>query len=649
MDARGASAARPGAEYSSFFPKVRRSPLSGGYMGKIARVDLTRGSVTDVLLPEEPILRKLWGGQLFGEYVLLNELAIDTDPLGPENVIVGMTGPITGNGFTPGATKLCIVYLSPATKNSLGRGATSGFLGTAMKAAGYDGFIITGKSPRPVYLYLNDGRAELRDASAAWGKGTRQTEETLRTEVGHKDARVGCIGPAGENMVHAAMFVNDYNHTAAHGAGAVMGSKNFKAVVAWGTQRARIADKARLLDAGDRWRVALSPRNNTIEKVRESPSHGKELAGGVLTKMNWRTTIITGDETRGYDQNEIHLRPCFQCSRMCPWDVTIGEEGPLKGKVGHFNAGSEWQDTFYNLGFIGNEVLYFSDRLNDVGIECSHVACGIGLAYEAWEKGVLGPDRSDGLVLEWGNFQVTDTLIDRVAHRQGWLGNILADGPKELAEALGGEAKNWVVHTKGGTPAQHEWRPLLGNMLRELVASGGMKPQGGGARVPPPDLAYREHWEPLNPKRAEGWAHSHWVTERIRQACGLMGGCWFALNDAKPDGINSMVDALSAITGWDVTPDEALDVGQRAVLLQSLMGTQRGWTPEDDWTDVGPRFLEPVPDGPNKGFTIADFLPDLITEYYEDTGRNTITGRPYKAQLERLGLTEFMEWSHPGA
>jgi aldehyde:ferredoxin oxidoreductase len=206
-----------------------------------------------------------------------------------------------------------------------------------------------------------------------------------------------------------------------------------------------------------------------------------------------------------------------------------------------------------------------------------------------------------------------------------------------------------VVHTKGGTPAQHEWRPLLGQMLRELVASGGMKPQGAGGPTPPPDLRYRETWGPLDPLRPEGWARSHLITEQVRQACGMMGGCWFALNESAPDGVKSMVDSLCATTGWDVSLDEALDAGLRSVLLQSLFGSQRGWKPEHDWTDVGARFLEPIPDGPHKGFTIAPFLPGMINEYHELSGRDPVTGRPYRNILQRLGLTEFLEWSEPDA
>jgi len=628
------------SDYAGFFPSRRQTRLPGGYMGKILRVDMSTGNLADLNLPEEPLLRKYWGGQLFAEYVLLNELPREIDPYDSRNIIVGMTGPVTGTGFTPGGTKMCFVYLSPATRYTLGRGATSGYFGTSLKAAEYDGVIVSGAAQTPKYLYIGEDKVELRDASHVWGKGIRDTEDILRRESGHQDARIGCIGPAGENLIRAAMLVNDYNHTAAHGLGAVMGSKKLKAFVAWGTKRPRLRDKLRLIEAGMRWAKAIAPRKTTVKKRLTSVGHGEDW--GAITKLNWRSTIIT-DEAKGLDQNRVTLRPCFQCPRMCPWDVEIGE-GRFKGKVGHFNAGSEWMDTFYNLGFKGNDVLYLSERINDLGIECSHYACGAGLAFEAWEKGVLGPDRTDGLKLEWGNLEAVETLLERCARRETWLGNILAEGPKELAEALGGEAKNWVVHTKGGTPAQHEWRPLLSQMLRELVASGGMKPQGAGGAEPPADLRYREKWGPLDPNAADGWTSSHLITEQIRQACGLMGACWFALNEKPPDGVQSMVDALNATTGWDVSLDETIDTGHRAIILQSVFGSQRGWIAEHDWQDVGPRFLEPIPDGKYQGFTIAKWLPGLIYEYYRISGRHEKTGRPYMDTLLRLGLEEFQEW-----
>src|ERR1051326_7005913 len=204
--------------------------------------------------------------------------------------------------------------------------------------------------------------------------------------------------------------------------------------------------------------------------------------------------------------------------------------------------------------------------------------------------------------------------------------------------------------TRGGRSwaGRWEWRPKRGEMLRELVASGGMKPQGGGSAKPPPDLRDKEKWGPLDDNAPDGWARSHMLSEQYRQFTGIFGGCWFALTHHKPDGLNCVVDALNAVTGWNFTMDDALAAGHRSVLLQSIFATQRGWIADDDWKNVGPRFLKPTPDGKYQGFTIAKWLPDLIFEYYRLSGRHERSGRPFRDTLQRLGLEEFNEWAQGG-
>jgi aldehyde:ferredoxin oxidoreductase len=624
---------------SAIFPKNRVTRLPEGYMGRILRVDLTTGFVKDENLPEEQSLRKFIGGQALATYILLSELSVDAKPLGPESKVVMMTGPITGTGFTPGGTKITAVYLSPSTEYTLGRGAASGFWPVYLKAAGYDGIIIEGVAAKPTYVFINEGKVELRDASKLWGKGARETEDLLKIEVGYRDAKVMCIGPAGENLVRAAMLVNDYNHNASHSAGAVFGAKNLKAIVVYGTARPRLHDKTRLIEAGLRWRNATMFQYTAAKKL----SGGRALSLEAVPNLNYRSTLIT-DHTRGFDADHVTLRPCFQCPRLCPWDVEIGE-GPRKGVVGHFNAGSEWLDTFFNLGIKGNEVLYLAEKINDLGIECSHFSCGVAVAFEAWEKGLLGPEQTDGLRFEWGNVETVDRLLDMTARREGRWGNLFAEGPTEVAEAIGGDAPKWVVHTKKGTPALHDWRPHIGFMMREIVGSGGMKPQGAGGANPPPDLRYREEWGPLDRDNPTGWPKSQVLAEQYRQFCGIIGGCWFAQNPNKPDGLKSIVDCLNATTGWNFDLDEALVAGHRSMILQSLFGTQRGWVAEHDWQNIGPRFLEPVPDGKFKGFTIAKWLPGVLYEYHRLSGRHEKTGRPFMDTLINLGLEEFKEWA----
>jgi aldehyde:ferredoxin oxidoreductase len=333
---------------NNLFPIQRKTPVPGGYMGKVLRVDLSSSSMKDENLPEDLVLKKLIGGQALASYILLRELPLDAKPFGPENRVVIMTGPLTGNGFTPGGTKMTAVYLSPLTSYTLGRGASSGFWGTYLKAAGYDGLIISGAAQKPCYLHLHEGKAELRDAGKVWGSGTRQTEDRLREEVGIKDAKILCIGPAGENLNRAAMLANDYNHFAAHSDGAVFGSKTLKAIVVSGTARPKIHDKTALIEAGMRGRATLQVHD--VKKKKTKYGHGESW--GALNNLNWRSTELSPEHIRGFDQNDVVLRPCFQCQRLCPWDAKIGE-GPYKGTVVRFNAGGEWLDTFFNLGIKG--------------------------------------------------------------------------------------------------------------------------------------------------------------------------------------------------------------------------------------------------------------------------------------------------------
>jgi aldehyde:ferredoxin oxidoreductase len=172
-----------------------------------------------------------------------------------------------------------------------------------------------------------------------------------------------------------------------------------------------------------------------------------------------------------------------------------------------------------------------------------------------------------------------------------------------------------------------------------------MKPQGAGGANPPPDLRYREKWGPLDRDDPTGWPWSQVLAEQYRQFCGIIGGCWFAQNPNKPDGLKSMVDCLNATTGWNFDLDEALLAGHRSMILQSLFGTQRGWIAEHDWQNIGPRFLEPIPDGKFKGFTIAKWLPAVVYEYHRLSGRHEKTGRPFIDTLTKLGLEEFKQWA----
>lgn len=614
--------------------------LPNGYMGKFLRVDLTRGVVTIDDMPDESVLRRYIGGEALSAWFVMREMAPTVKALDPEAMVAMFTGPLTGTGLTPGGAKICAAFLTPMTGKTLGYSNAAGYWGVELKQAGYDGMIITGAAPRPVYLFITEDEITLRDAAPFWGMGTRQAEPALREAVGLRDARVAVIGPAGENRVKAGMVINDFGHSLAHGVGAVFGSKNLKAIVIRGSKRPPVHDRDALVAAGDRWRSCVLKRTHAIKR-----GAGYGLNWGALNKKNWQSSTVEPEDTAGFDANRIMLRPCFQCNVLAPWTVEIGE-GPYKGELLQFNAGTEVLDAFFNLGIKGNAVLHFWGRINDLGIECAHFSCAAGVAFEAYEKGLLTREQTGGLELIWGNVVAVERLLEMTAHREGWLGEMMARGAQDLAAAIGGDAPNWAVHIKGGVPAMHDWRPLIAPMLRELTGSGSQKPGGGGLPKPPPDLAYRETWGPLDPRKPDGWAHSHIVTEQYRHFMGLSGCCWHSQNPEKPDGLKSIVDSLAATTGWDFTLDDSLQAGHRAMLMRSMFDAAHGWRVERDWTDVGPRFLEPVPDGPHQGFNVKQFLPGLVQEYYRLSGRDDVSGRPLLATLKTLGMEEFAQHSH---
>ncbi len=619
-------------------PAFRRTPLPGGYMGKILRVDLDTGQLKDENLPETPVLRQYVGGQGLAQYILMHELAPGTGPLDPANPLIFMTGPLTGTGKTPAATIVMTTALANQTispnmpQGAIVSAAAAGFFGPFLKFAGYDGIIVTGASKKPVYLWINNGKAELRDAGHIWGKDSHETMTAVQQDVGNPDARVACIGPAGENLIRSAMVVSDPHHSASHGGGLVMGSKKLKAVAVWGTKTVPVKNRERLVEAGNQWRGKL--KKQEYPKAKWSVGHGHELK--TLCYKNWQSTLFP-EANQGFEKEEYTPRPCFECNRECPYDARI-TEGKHAGYVATLGAGSEqFEGVAFTLGVGGSDVHYLSEVIDRVGMDGCTFGCAAGVAFEAYEKGLLTARQTDGLELKWGDADVVEKLVWKTARREGWLGNLIADGPKVTAEAIGGGAPRWTVHIKGGAPAMHDWRPYLSQMLGQITATGGGKPRFQGFDLRgAPDFGYAEATD--RTARA-GKGKETTVGGFYREFTGAAGICWFGCRGGV---FGHSVDALAAATGWEeFGMEEARTVGERVWQMEHLFHLRHGWTPEEDLTNVGPRFLEPIPDGQFKGFTIASYLPDLVYDFYAACGWDPSTGKPLEATLKRLGLEEY--------
>ncbi|MDZ4246195.1 MAG: aldehyde ferredoxin oxidoreductase N-terminal domain-containing protein, partial [Dehalococcoidia bacterium] len=624
------------------FPAKRTKPLPGGYMGKILRVNLTDGSVKEENTPDPEILRKYPGGQALAELILMHELPEDITPLSPENLLVFMSGPISGTGKTPGGTAYTVTTFSNITHfgaegiGAITSGSAMGYFGPYLKFAGYDGLIVSGAAKKPVYLWINNGKVEIRDASALWGKDSQDTIELVKEAVGQPEAKVASIGPAGENLVVYAMIVSDHNHTAAHGAGVVMGAKKLKAIAVYGNKRVPVKNMAKLEEAGNRWRAKVPVYE--YPQSRHNVGHGVALK--TLVNRNFQSTILE-DGAKDFDKQEFTPRPCYECNRQCPYDVKF-KTGKHAGKVSSLNAGSEHMEgAAFTFGINGPDVLYLADVINRWGMEASHFGAAAGMAFEAYEKGLITAKDTDGLELKWGDSEAVEKLMIKTAKREGALANSLADGVTVLSDKLGGEAKKMVANIKAGAPALHDWRPYIGHMLGQLISSGGIKPQlsawelHGGA----PDLGYPGTTNRTSPEGKGREVLDHGSNKLFAGACGV---CWFGQPIGKPGMFTDMLEVVEAVTGWqNFSKEEAMAVGERAWQLEHMFHMMCGWVPEEDLTKVGSRFLEPIPDGEFKGFTIAKFMPDIVYDFYKECGWDVKTGKPTPERLKKLGMEEF--------
>jgi aldehyde:ferredoxin oxidoreductase len=623
-------------QHQQFFPETRSSPLPRGYMGKILRVNLSDGRISEVNLPEEDVLRKWLGGHGLAQMILMHELPADVSPLDPANYLVFLTGPLTGTGKIPAGVVYSITTLSNITSSpNMNRGAIvsstgAGYWGVYLKFSGYDGIIVTGAAKKPVYLWIENGRATLKEAGHLWGKDSHETEDLIKKELDRPEARVLTIGPAGENLAKAAMVLNDKYHSCAHGAGVIMGSKKLKAVAVYGSASVSIQDSEKLTEAGKRWRSKLTPW--PLPEGRWDAGYGVTL--GTIVYKNWQSTLFP-EANKGFETHKFTARPCYRCNRACPYDAEM-TAGKHAGYIATQGAGSEQHEALYTLGVGGTDVHYLADLLDRMGLEAGMFGCAAGVAFEAFEKGLLTARDTDGLNLRWGDSDTVEKLIFKVGRKEGWLASSIADGPKVTAAAIGEKAQHSVVHIKGGAPALHDWRPYLGQMLGQITSCGGGKPRFQGFEVRgDPSLGYPEKTQAVR----EGKAAEVIRGGAYRLLCGNAGVCWFG---TRGKIFEDMVEAIGDTTGWhDFSPQEALIAGERTWQLEHIFHLRFGWTPVEDYQNVGPRFLEPIPDGRFKGFTISHFLPDILTDFYKECGWDTRTGKPLLSTLKKYGLEDF--------
>jgi aldehyde:ferredoxin oxidoreductase len=624
-----------------------------GYMGKILRVNLTDAKVSQERL-EENVARKFIGGRGLGAKILFDELKPGIDPLGLENKLVIATGVVTGIPF-PGNSCHSLMAKSPLT-GIWGEAHAKGFFGPELKSAGYDAIIIEGKADAPVYLWINDEKAEIKNASHLWGKLTRETQNIVKMEVKDERAQVGCIGPAGENLVRFANVLFDFNHVAGRtGMGAVMGSKKLKAIAVRGTSRVRYAHEEKLVDLllakfADKEALKGPYWPDGLYKFGSLADLSYWQATGRLPTMNFRKCLFPGyeavsAETLAESAYVIRHNTCPYCNVACNRATKVSH--PLE--VDPEYAAPEYESVAALSSFCMNSdlpsVLKGIELCNKYAMDTVSTGVVIAFAMECYEKGLITKEDTEGLDLTWGNREFLVQLVEKIARRQG-IGDLLAEGVKKAAEKIGKGADAFAMHVKGLELPMHEFRGMKGHALAVATSNRG----GCHLQVETDDLFEGQLCpeigidETTMPKNYRDRLYAGPEKVKLNKIVGDL----FALFDSfvvckwtvYPCGgtkITTLNDIVAKATGWGVTINELMKTGERIFNLCRAFNVREGITRKDD--TLPKRFAEPLPEGSYKGETFSSqTLAKMLDYYYEFRGWDKETGVPTKEKLEELEL-----------
>lgn len=603
----------------------------GGYAGKFLRVDLSKERTTDVTFYEET-MRRYIGGTGIGAKILYDEVPPKTDWVNPRNRLILATGPLGGTRIGGSGT------FSVVTKGALTNGATSvqanGLFGAYIKFAGYDGVIVQGASKRWLCLYINNGKAELMEASHLLGKDTYETVDEIAKELGKKERQISVvsIGPAGEHLVRFAGVFAEKGHSASHnGPGAVMGSKKLKAIAAYGTSRVDVRNKDKLAKVAEELYQNVKTFTGTVGGVHRS----YESVRGTLPVKNYLTNMwdISEDGIEGFSEEYIRKtfgskpNPCWACRLTHSTMMTI-PEGPYKGMAveePEYEQLAAWGPVI-DLKDIPSAVMLsgLTDRL---GLENNEAGWLVGWVMECFQKGFLNKNDLDGLEIRWGDAEAVRQLLHMVAHRQG-VGDLLAEGVMRASQKIGGEAAECAIYTaKGNTPRGHDHRTRWSEMFDTCTSNTGTLETGptgayfGGAELQGPGY-------PMEVSTAIAETKGMMVFEDSLGVCRFNGRMNLVLES----------EAVSAVTGWDFSADEAKTVGLRAVNLMRAFNVRAGIKGELDRPSL--RYGSTPVDGPSKGQNIMAHWDKMLRNYRRLMGWDEETGKPRPKTLQNLGLED---------
>jgi len=611
-------------------------------------VNLTSSEIQVQTLSED-FYRLYPGGKALAGYFLLTEMPAHVDPFAPENLLVFACGLLTGAPVST-ATRYIVSARSPLT-GAYGESEAGGFWGPELKMAGYEAILVTGRAPQPVYLWIHDDQVEIRPAEHLWGRTTADVQQAIRSELGDERIRVLQTGIAGENRVRFAGITNDLRHfNGRNGMGAVMGSKNLRAIAVRGSQRYQsLAYDAQALLALGRSlakRVREHPASWDLQQ-RGTPGLVEALnAGGILPTRNFRQGAFENVDEVKWEAYEKQLltarRSCYACAVRCKREVTIdGKMSPYGGpeyeSVGAFGP---------NLGISDLRAIAKANELcNAYMLDSISTGATIAFSMECFEHGLIGPEDTGGIELRFGNAEAMLALIEMIARREG-IGDVLAEGSARAAEQIGGDARYFAMHVKGQELAMHEPRGKynvgIGYAISEIGADHlvvthdptMVNPESAtfksvrplGITVPQPAMTFS----------AEKMKH-FFILESWNSLEKVIGYCFFRPVPRAFIEVDEVLESIRAASGWELSAAEALQIGERAINMARVFNLREGFSRRDD--TLPERLFQSLENGLLEGQVMSrQEFEQALSILYELKGWDVQTGMPTRERLEALSL-----------
>jgi aldehyde:ferredoxin oxidoreductase len=608
-----------------------------GYNGKILRVNLTDPSISEEVT-HELIRRRYIGGAGFIAYYLWKELKPGTDALSPDNMLIFALGPVTGLSLA-GASRNCIGAKSPLT-GGIAKAEVGGYWAAELKRAGYDAIIVEGKANKPVYLWVHDGKADIKDAAHIWGKDTLDTQEAIRTELNDKRIHVAMIGPAGENLVRFACIMEGCHDAAGRGGlGAVMGSKNLKAIAVRGHSLPPVVDAEKIKEIKQQFLhsygiISIEGTGNAHHMISQEASGDlpvrnfsvglfpevKQINGGII-KSKYGTS----------------MEACYACPVRCK--KVIKMETPYKLSIEY--GGPEYE----TIAALGSDcgvsdlpaILRGNEKCNAYSLDSISTGSTIAFVMECYEKRLITKADTDGLEFKWGDKDLLLEAIDLIAYRKGF-GNIMAEGTARLAKKIGKRSEDFAMHVKGLESGMHEARIAsalaLGYMLSPIGADHGVASPDDllsteisfqafhplGLLTPPNSIE-------LSPYKVRVFQQSQFLNI-LRDS---MVVCSF------PDqNLDQCVGLMKATTGWDTGIGELMMVAERIVTLMRLFNLREGINPDED--RLPERFYHSKTDGVLANYHADKRAYDRAKRYYYTLMGWNEKGIPLTEKVEELRI-----------